>query len=85
VKKGKIEFIEEERVMMLNLDGQCREMLAVSPEEASNIKDEIGLGEEVLYFTKGNKLVYIEPAEINSELMDLYEILPKEKGCVLSA
>lgn len=82
MKKGKIEIIEEYMVRMLNLDGQCREMLAVSPEQARNIKDNIGLEEEVFYFLEGNKLVYIDLVKRNADLHDLHEILLKETECL---
>ncbi len=84
LKKGRIEIIGEDKVTILNLDGLCRDTLAIIPEEALRIKDEIGFGEEVLYFVKGGKLVQIELEGAFPELQQLYEALPKEIGCETS-
>jgi hypothetical protein len=84
LKKGRIEIIGEDKVTILNLDGLCRDTLAIIPEEALRIKDEIGFGEEVLYFVKGGKLVQIELEGAFPELQQLYEALPKEIGCQTS-
>ena len=84
LKKGRIEIIGEDKVTVLNLDGLCRETLAIIPEEALRIKDEIGFGEEVLYSVKGGKLIHIEPERAVPELRDLYEELPKEIRCETS-
>jgi hypothetical protein len=81
LKKGRIEIIGEDKVTILNLDGICRDTLAIIPEEALRIKDEIGFGEEVLYSVKGGKLIHLEPERAIPELRSLYEELPKEIGC----
>lgn len=84
LKKGRIEIIGEDKVTILNLDGLCRDTLAITPGEALRIKDEIGFGGEVFYFVKGGKLVQLELGRAVPELQDLYQELPKEVGCVLS-
>ena len=84
LKKGRIEIIGEDKVTILNLDGLCRDTLAISPGEALRIKDEIGFGEEVLYSVKGGKLVQIEPERAVPELRQLHKELPKEIGCETS-
>ncbi len=81
LKKGRIEIIGEDKVTILNLDGLCRDTLAITPEEALRIRDEIGFGEEVLYFVKGGKLVQLELERAVPELQQMYEVLPKEIGC----
>lgn len=84
LKKGRIEIIGEDKVTILNLDGQCRDILVIPPGEAKYIRDEIGVGEEVLYFIKGNKLVDLELERGVPELQELYEILPKKIACETS-
>lgn len=84
LKKGRIEIIGEDKVTILNFDGLCRDTLAITPEEALRIRDEIGFGEEVLYFVKDGKLVQIELEGAVPELEGLYQELPKELGCVRS-
>ncbi len=84
LKKGRIEIIGEDKVTILNFDGLCRDTLAVTPEEALRIRDEIGFGEEVLYFVRGGKLVQIELERAVPELGGLYQASPKERGCVMS-
>ncbi len=84
LKKGRIEIIGGDKVTILNLGGLCRDTLAIIPEEAIRIKNEIGFGEEVLYSVKGGKLIYIEPESAVPELRELYEGLPKEIRCETS-
>jgi hypothetical protein len=84
LKRGRIEIIEEEKMMIQNLDGQCRDTLLIPLGEAQFIRDEIGVGEEVLYFTQGNKLIHIEPERAIPELQELYRVLPKEIECETS-
>lgn len=84
LKKGRVEIIGDDKVTILNLDGFCRDTLAITPEEAIYIRDEIGFGEEVLYSIQGGKLVRIELERAVPELQDLYQSLPKEIGCMTS-
>jgi hypothetical protein len=84
LKKGRVEIIGEDKVTILNLDGLCRDTLAITPEEAIYIRDEIGFGEEVLYSVKGSKLLRIELERAVPELQDLYQTSLKEIGCVTS-
>ena len=84
LKRGRIEIIEEEKMTILNLDGQCRDTLLIPLGEAKFIRDEIGVGEEVLYFTQGSRLIQVEPERAIPELQELYEALPKETGCETS-
>jgi len=69
---------------ILNLDGRCRDILFIPLGEEKYIRDEIGVGEVVLYFTEGNKLIHIEPERAIPELQDLYRVLPKEIECETS-
>ncbi len=84
LKKGRIEIIGEDKVTILNLDGLCRDTLAIIPEEALRIRDEIGFGEEVLYSVKDGKLIQIELEKAAPELQELYEQFPKEIICKTS-
>jgi hypothetical protein len=85
IKKGRIEIVGEDKVPILNLDGFCRDTLAITPGEAIYIKDEIGLGEEVLYSVKDGRLIQVGVESSVPELRDQYEALPKEIECVASA
>jgi len=82
LKKGRVEIIGEDKVTILNLDGLCRDTLAITPQEALDIRDEIGFGQEVYYSVQGRKLVRIEVEGAVPELQDLYQTSPKEIGCV---
>ena len=85
IKKGRIEIVGEDRVTILNLDGFCRDTLAITPGEAIYITDKIGLGEEVLYSLKDGRLIQVGVESAVPELHDQYESLPKEIECVASA
>ena len=82
LKRGRIEIIGEDTITILNLDGPCRDTLRVTPEEAIRIRDEIGFGEEVLYFSDGARLVQVDTEREAPELRDLYRALPKTIQCV---
>ena len=82
LKKGRVEIIGEDKVTILNLDGLCRDTLAITPQEALDIRDEIGFGQEVYYSVQWRKLVRIELEGAVPELQDLYQTSPKEIGCV---
>ena len=84
LKKGRVEIIGEDKVTILNLDGLCRDTLAITPQEAIHIRDEIGFGQEVFYSLEGSKLARIELEGAVPELKDLYQTLPKEIECVPS-
>ncbi len=84
LKKGKIEIIGDDKVTILNFDGPCHDTLAITPEDAIYIKDEIGFGEEVMYFAEGDRLVHIDLERNAPELRDLYQALPKKTECVVS-
>ena len=84
LKKGRVEIIGEDKVTILNLDGLCRDTLAITPQEALDIRDEIGFGQEVYYSVQWRKLVRIELEGAVPELQDLYQTSPKEIGCVSS-
>ncbi len=84
LKKGRVEIIGEDQVTILNLDGLCRDTLAITPQEAIHILDEIGFGQEVFYSVQGGKLVRIELEGAAPELQDLYQTSLKEIECVPS-
>ncbi len=83
LKKGVIETIREADFTVLNLDGQCREIITFSPDDAKDVKDRIG--KKILYFIEGSRLIHFELAEKESGLRNLYNMLPKEKECVIPA
>ncbi len=72
LKKGRVEIIGEDMVTILNLDGLCRDTLAITPREAIHIRDEIGFGQEVFYSVQGSKLVRIKLEGVAPVLQDLY-------------
>ncbi len=85
IKRGMIEIVGGDKITILNLDGFCRDTLAITPGEAIHIRDKIGLGEEVLYSVKGGRLIQVGVESAVPELHDQYEALPREIECVLSA
>jgi len=85
IKRGMVEIVGDHKITILNLDGFCRDTLAITPGEAIHITDKIGLGEEVLYSVKGGRLIQVGAERAVPELHDLYEQLPKEIECVAAA
>ncbi len=81
-KKGRIEIIGEDKVTILNLDGYCRDTLAITPGEAVYIRGKIGFGEEVFYSVKDGKLIQVGLDKAVPELRYLYEEFPKEMECL---
>ncbi len=85
IKKGRIEKIEEDKITLFNLDGECRDILPITPLEAQYSMDEFGLGEEVIYVVDDNRLVQMEQESAAPELEELYEIMPKDIRCLRAA
>jgi len=85
LKKGRIEMVGEDKITILNEDGLCRDILAITPGEALFIRDKFGFGAEVLYFVEGDKLIQIELERSAPDLQKLYGILPKEIECVTAS
>ncbi len=80
-KRGRIETIGERRIVILNLDGFCRDTFEVSPGEASYIRDKLGTEAEIFYSVKGDRLLHMWPDEDVPELRGLYEEFPKVTEC----
>jgi hypothetical protein len=86
LKKGRIDKIEEEAITIFNHDGECEDKLAIFPQDAEDIRSEIGLGQEVYYVIQGDKLLAIGLEDfVSEEARRIYEGSPRERGCVIIA
>ncbi len=82
IKKGTVQKIEDDRLTLLNSDGNCEDRFAIYSEFANEIKGNIHVGNNVIYVVEGENLLALgleESAPIDLKM--LYEVMPKTNEC----
>ncbi len=82
IKKGSIQKIEDDRITLLNSDGQCEDNFVIYSQFANEIRDNTEVGNIVIYVTEGDQLLALGIEETAPlDLKMLYEVMPKNIQC----
>ncbi len=80
LKKGKIHKIENDRITLLNVDGNCEDIFPINPDFANEMRNNIEPNEHVFYVTEGDELIGIGLEEAAPEYLKiLYDVMTKDK------
>ncbi len=82
IKKGTIQKIDDDRITLLNSDGPCEDNFVIYSQFANEIRDNIEVGNIVIYVTEGDQLLALGLEETAPlDLKMLYEVMPRTIQC----
>jgi hypothetical protein len=82
IKKGMIKDISADRITFFNSDGLCEDTFPIYAWFANDIRENVHVGNTVLYVVQGDQLVTLGLEEmVPFDLKMLYELMPKDINC----
>jgi len=82
IKKGAIKDIARDSITFFNSDGLCEDTFPIYSQFADEIRENMRVGNTVLYMVQDNQLVALGLEEmVPFDLKILYELMPKDISC----